>query len=246
MFVHCSLVILILTLGGQVHTEEISGGHEAAAHSRPYMALLKLYTQNKKTKHCGGFLLNEDFVMTAAHCQAESYNVLLGVHDIHNTDEIQTISVEQACPHKDYNAANYMNDIMLLKLSSKANISQNVKPIDLAGQSDGSLPKSCSVSGWGKTSQNAGPLSNVLMEVNVTLIDSKQCAEKNSYCSEGGKGPCPGDSGGPLVCEDVKAYGVVSAGITQNNMPIKYFVKIPDYSSWIDSVMKHEKCVTAN
>ncbi|XP_076583060.1 granzyme G-like [Chaetodon auriga] len=243
MFVHCNLVILILTLGGQVHTEEISGGHEAVAHSRPYMVLLKRYMQNNKQKHCGGFLLNEDFVMTAAHCQARSYTVSLGVHNIHESAGTQTISVEQAFPHKDYNAADYINDIMLLKLSSKAKFNNNVKPIALAGQSDGSLPKSCIVSGWGVTDKHPEHLSDVLMEVNVTLIDKERCPKKHSYCSDEGKGPCPGDSGGPLVCEDGKAFGVVSSGYRRHsNDPLIYtFAKIPDYRSWIDSTMKQHE-----
>lgn len=55
-----------------VHTGEIIGGREARAHSRPYMVLLQRHMQDGRMKHCGGFLLNEDYVMTAAHCQAKS------------------------------------------------------------------------------------------------------------------------------------------------------------------------------
>ena len=54
-----------------VYTEEIIGGHEVRPHSRPYMVLLEKHTENG-TSYCGGFLLSEDFVMTAAHCQAKS------------------------------------------------------------------------------------------------------------------------------------------------------------------------------
>uniref|UniRef100_A0A3Q0T320 Peptidase S1 domain-containing protein n=1 Tax=Amphilophus citrinellus TaxID=61819 RepID=A0A3Q0T320_AMPCI len=54
-----------------VHSGKIVGGHEAVPHSRPYMVLLKRHMSNGQIKYCGGFLLNEDFVMTAAHCQAK-------------------------------------------------------------------------------------------------------------------------------------------------------------------------------
>ncbi|XP_076583084.1 granzyme B-like [Chaetodon auriga] len=242
MFIHCELVILMLalTLDGRVHTGEIIGGHEAVAHSRPYMLVLELHQQNGKKEHCDGFLLNEDFVMTAAHCQARSYTVSLGVHNFHNSNGVQRVSVQQAFPHKDYNATALMNDIMILKLSSKAKFSNNVKPIALAGQSDGSLPKSCIVSGWGATDKH-NKLSFVLMEVNVTLIDNKQCAEESLYCSEGETGPGSGDSGGPLVCEDGKAYGVVSCSWKPNpGGPLTYaFTKIPDYRGWIDETIKN-------
>lgn len=54
-----------------VHTGEIIGGHEAVAHSRPYMVLLELHKPGGQKAHCDGFLVNEHFVVTAAHCQAE-------------------------------------------------------------------------------------------------------------------------------------------------------------------------------
>uniref|UniRef100_A0A8C9Z0I7 trypsin n=2 Tax=Sander lucioperca TaxID=283035 RepID=A0A8C9Z0I7_SANLU len=238
MSIHCELLILILalTLDGQVHTGEIIGGKEAVPHSRPYMVLLERHMQDGKTIHCGGFLLNEDFVMTAAHCQASSYTVLLGVHNIHKSNGVQRISVEQAFPRKDYNETDFNNDIMLLKLSSKAKFSENVRPIALPGQDVGSLPKSCITSGWGKTDKNHNYMSVVLMEVNVTLIESKQCPTNNTYCSEGVTGPDKGDSGGPLVCEDGKAYGVVSHIFQPHSggPEIKCFAKIPDYRSWIE------------
>ncbi|XP_039667646.1 granzyme B [Perca fluviatilis] len=241
MSIHCQLLILILalTLDGQVHTGEIIGGQEAVPHSRPYMVLLEQRMQDGTRKNCGGFLLNEDFVMTAAHCQASSYTVLLGLHNFHNSNELQRISVEQAFPHKDYNKIDLNNDIMLLKLSSKAKFSKNVQPIALAGRGDGSLPKSCIVSGWGRTDENIPNMSVVLMEANVTLIDSKQCPTNNVYCSKGVTGPGKGDSGGPLVCGDRKAYGVVSHDFRpESGGPVIHcFAKIPDYRSWIQLTM---------
>ncbi|XP_040897053.1 granzyme E-like isoform X1 [Toxotes jaculatrix] len=243
MFIHCELVILILvmTLDGQVHAGEIYGGHKAAPHSRPYMVLLELHLEDGSKGHCGGFLLNEDFVMTAAHCQAKSYTVLLGVHDVHKNDGIHHISVKDICPHEDYNVTDYQNDIMLLKLRSKAHLNEQVKPIPLAAGDDFSVPNSCTVSGWGRSNRNTNHMSPVLMEANVTLISDEQCAEENFYCSEGKTGPGQGDSGGPLVCEDRKAYGVVStSGNPNSDGPIIYrYTKIPKYRKWIDFNMEN-------
>ncbi|XP_017262624.1 granzyme B(G,H)-like [Kryptolebias marmoratus] len=239
MSICCNLAVLmlVLTFAGQAHAGKIIGGHEAKPHSRPYMVLVERKTPEKPIEHCGGFLLNEDFVMTAAHCKAKSYNVFLGMHSYHDKEK-QELPVKQHFPHEDYNETDFTNDIMLLKLSSKAKFTNNVKPIDLADSTDDPLPKSCSVAGWGWTSKENNMMSPNLMEVNVTLIDKRCCAKKNVFCSKGKKGPGKGDSGGPLVCEG-KAYGVVSANkyLTNGSMLYKY-TKIADNQEWIDDIMK--------
>ncbi|XP_071782128.1 granzyme B(G,H) [Centroberyx gerrardi] len=231
------MLVLVLCLDGQVHTVEIIGGHEAVPHSRPYMVLL-VRRFHSTIRHCDGFLLNEDFVITAAHCQASSYEALLGVHNFHKHGQ-QKISIEQEFPHKDFNKTGRMtNDIMLLKLSSKANVTDFVKPIGLAGPGDRILPQHCLVSGWGTSNSTTNKMTTNLMEVNVTLVDETICNRDHLYCSEGDTGPAPGDSGGPLVCGDGKAYGVVSFTYKphppSNRKPIHGFTKITDYKAWID------------
>ncbi|MEQ2275039.1 hypothetical protein XENORESO_018884, partial [Xenotaenia resolanae] len=219
----------------------IIGGHEAVPHSRPYMVLVEKHMSNGEKKYCGGFLLSEDFVMTAAHCQAKNYMVYLGLHNMHYmTDEVQRIIVEQAFPHISYDNKTFMNDVMLLKLSSKAKFNGNVKAINLATRSDKALPKSCFVSGWGQVEASSGNLSPKLMEINITLIENEKCRMQNSYCSKGMTGPSHGDSGGPLVCEFGTAYGVVASMFLphSNEPPLYRYARIPDYKGWITTTIK--------
>ncbi|XP_006903123.1 PREDICTED: granzyme H-like [Elephantulus edwardii] len=93
--------------------EEIIGGHEAQPHSRPYMALV-VFLRDGNVKICGGFLVEEDIVLTAAHCWASPMNVILGVHDIYLQENTQqNIRVKKAIPHP--NNVCFRNDIMILQ-----------------------------------------------------------------------------------------------------------------------------------
>uniref|UniRef100_A0A8D2H6B2 Peptidase S1 domain-containing protein n=1 Tax=Urocitellus parryii TaxID=9999 RepID=A0A8D2H6B2_UROPR len=61
------LLLLIFLLCPRTEASKIIGGREAVPHSHPHMAFLRIQTLNT-TELCGGFLVHEDFVITAAHC----------------------------------------------------------------------------------------------------------------------------------------------------------------------------------
>ncbi|XP_028299831.1 granzyme-like protein 2 [Gouania willdenowi] len=227
------LIVTLLILEYMVNAEGIIGGHEAKNHSRPYMVLLELHS-GKVIRYCGGFLIKSDFVMTAAHCQAESYKVYLGLQVYPQLEGVQILSVIREFLPKHHHMGK--NDIMLLKLSRKATIDKKVKPILLAGQFN-HMPSWCLVSGWGRT-ENSTALSNKLMEVNVMMVNDTLCDEEDMYCSTGWAGPGEGDSGGPLVCQNRKmvwkVYGVVSSNYQLcNSTTLHLYTKIGDKLEWI-------------
>uniref|UniRef100_A0A8C9QD90 Peptidase S1 domain-containing protein n=1 Tax=Spermophilus dauricus TaxID=99837 RepID=A0A8C9QD90_SPEDA len=60
------LLLLVFLLCPRTEAGKIIGGREAVPHSHPHMAFLRIQTLNT-TELCGGFLVREDFVVTAAH-----------------------------------------------------------------------------------------------------------------------------------------------------------------------------------
>ncbi|XP_024624961.1 granzyme B-like isoform X3 [Neophocaena asiaeorientalis asiaeorientalis] len=139
------LLLLAFSLSPRAKAGKIIGGHEAKPHSRPYMAFLQIWDQDDQ-KRCGGFLIREDFVLTAAHCWGSSVNVTLGAHNIKDRERTQqVIRVRRAIPHPGYNEKNYSNDIMLLKGDSGGplvcnNVAQGIVSY---GQKNGSPPRAC-------------------------------------------------------------------------------------------------------
>ncbi|XP_075768183.1 granzyme H-like [Pelodiscus sinensis] len=209
-----------------------------------------LYIRGANEKICGGFLVAEDFVLTAAHCQGEEVTVYLGAHNVHQPEDTrQEITVQLQTPHENYNKANLHNDIMLLQLKSNAELNSWVEIVKLPNVKEKVKPYTvCSIAGWGFTSTESSLYPDTLQEVEVQVMPDAACPRKPvwlyghynpktmmcvgnpSYCRDSAQG----DSGGPLVCDDT-AQGIVSWG------PCKapgVHTKISAFLPWINDTMR--------
>ncbi|XP_063748176.1 duodenase-1-like [Eleginops maclovinus] len=240
------LLHLLTTPGLPAFGSEIIKGEKVPEYQMLYMASV----QNDQHNHfCGGFLINENFVVTAAHCDDDNpTNVVLGTHDLKKIDETMRYDVKR-CKHPSYNRIEAGSDIMLLKLSRKAQLNRRLQPISIPNSEiEIKNKQTCTVAGWGLTS---GGKTDVLQMVNVTILDRDVCVNAwkwqlpASVICAGGyeteKGFCQGDSGGPLVCNG-KPAGVVSFNSDQGcrypNLPNVY-TDLSKYRRWIDDTMKH-------
>ncbi|XP_016298097.1 granzyme B(G,H)-like [Sinocyclocheilus anshuiensis] len=225
----------------------IVNGREAKPHSRPYMVSV----QFKEQHFCGGFLVSERFVMTAAHCRNNSpvLTVVLGAHELQKkSGNLVRIKVESYHQHPDYSSKSFQNDILLLKLEKNAQLNDNIKWISIpTEEGDIEAGSVCSVAGWGRLETN-GKESDRLMETNVTVMNNNKCESKWTkedfsaslmMCVYGDGGSCEGDSGGPLVCGNT-AVGVTSFGdpdlCNSPELP-EVYTKISAYLQWIKSII---------
>ncbi|XP_051549186.1 mast cell protease 8 isoform X5 [Myxocyprinus asiaticus] len=211
----------------------IVGGKDSIPHSRPYMVYIR---DSVTRKPCGGFLVRENFVMTAAHCNYNHLMVYLGVS---NTHHLPVGVAVHPIPHPKFSMSPPGHDIMLLKLETPAALNKTVKTIALPKTENEEISKNCMVMGWGQQDYDKMSPSWVLKEVNVTLLDSKNCGTIDTICTEGYYGPSVGDSGGPLVCGDV-VQGIVSYYIHESkNIYRSRYTHIAHYLPWIHQVMKN-------
>ncbi|XP_065270383.1 granzyme H-like isoform X1 [Emys orbicularis] len=228
---------------------EIIGGREAKPHSRPYMAYLEIQRKGKNSI-CGGFLVAENFVLTAAHCNGDEITVQLGAHNISEQERSQQkFSVRHRIPHRQYNKTTLNNDIMLLQLAKRAKLNRWVDTIALPRASKRVKPGTvCSVAGWGGTSTESESSPATLQEVDVVVMPDAACPRNpngpySDYKSstmmcvgdpKTGKDSWKGDSGGPLVCGKT-AQGVVSWG---HRTPPGVYTKVSTFIPWIRATMR--------
>ncbi|KAM4574987.1 granzyme-like protein 2 [Fundulus diaphanus] len=244
---------VLVCLGQTVHGSDIIHGEIAPDNSMLYMVSV----QNFWDQHvCGGFLISEDFVVTAAHCLEKNlYAVVLGTQNL-RSENIMSVKIETMCKFPNYTSVEGGDDLMLLKLSGKAPINNGLKTVPLASpETNLRENQTCSVAGWGRTEEYPHHTVHHLRVVNVSVINPKLCQEKwdikvpsKAICAGGygtDKGFCQGDSGGPLVCDGI-AVGVVSFNNGKNckypDVPNVY-TNVSKYVPWIKKILEAKKCV---
>ncbi|KAM7366499.1 hypothetical protein PAMP_015936 [Pampus punctatissimus] len=262
----CGLTVTIILLFKGCHSQQqpvcgmalqntrIVGGQNASPGSWPWQASLN----SNGHLFCGGSLISNQWVLTAAHCisihDLTTTDVYLGRHSQFdsNNDEVSR-KLEQIEVHPDYNSLTYQNDICLLKLAAPVDFTLNIQPVCLASATSTFHTGTSSwVTGWGTTdASDSFSTSNILQEVNVPIVGNNECkcnplytVTENTICAGlrvGGKDACQGDSGGPLVTKKGSIWvqsGIVSfgngCGLPGN--PGGY-TRVSQYQEWISKVI---------
>uniref|UniRef100_A0A8D2ZTJ8 chymotrypsin n=1 Tax=Scophthalmus maximus TaxID=52904 RepID=A0A8D2ZTJ8_SCOMX len=227
----------------------IVNGEEAVPHSWPWQVSLQDYTG---FHFCGGSLVNENWVVTAAHCNVRtSHRVILGEHDrSSNAEDIQVMKVAKVFKHPRYNGYTINNDILLIKLATPAQMNMRVSPVCVAETGDNFAGgMKCVTSGWGLTRHNAPDTPALLQQAALPLLTNDNCRRfwgnkiSNLMICAGASGAssCMGDSGGPLVCQKAGAWtlvGIVSwgSGTCTPTMPGVY-ARVTELRAWMDQTI---------
>uniref|UniRef100_A0A3P8USD0 chymotrypsin n=1 Tax=Cynoglossus semilaevis TaxID=244447 RepID=A0A3P8USD0_CYNSE len=207
----------------------IVNGEEAVPHSWPWQVSLQDYTG---FHFCGGSLINENWVVTAAHCNVRtSHRVVLGEHNRSSGSEnVQVMRVGQVFKHENYNGYTINNDILLIKLASPAQLNMRVSPVCVAEIGD-NFPGGMMC--W--SSLAALPL---LANSDCQRYWGSKITDKMICAGAAGASSCMGDSGGPLVCQKGGAWtlvGIVSwgSGTCTPTMPGVY-ARVTELRAWMD------------
>ncbi|MCY1044529.1 serine protease [Corallococcus sp. bb12-1] len=266
--------------------QEIVGGVEARPNSHPWIVSLQMGESHFCGGSLVRIGAREEsnIVITAAHCVADGLpdTVVAGAHDLTRPTSSQVrVRVKRAVSHPNYDPETTMNDIAVLQLQTpikfgasmaggcgqSPQMRPNLTPQLASGFAIGPvcLPAAgeqvpdntmATSAGWGLTREGGYDTSDILMQVGVPTVNSKQLAQMyapqgisidpkamlGAGYAQGGKDSCQGDSGGPLVIKGARGYtlqGITSFGIgcARPGLPGVY-ARVSNYIPWINQQIK--------
>ncbi|XP_046669644.1 complement factor D-like [Homalodisca vitripennis] len=247
------------------HNVSLYGGEAAWAGEHPHMALVGFGPEIRILWTCGGSLISERFVLSAAHCSelkglGKARWVLLGAIDIRDKDSPmrQQFQIVEHYVHKDYHSPLLYNDIVLFRLDRDVQFTMFVVPACLY-QGLTEPEGRAVVTGWGRN-ESAGPTMNVLQKATLSFLSPETCKERmgvdmetypegihppSQFCAwEHRKDTCRADSGGPLVKAEKDSCLAEQVGITsfgpracgETDIPGTY-VRVAYFLPWIESIV---------
>ncbi|ESO09319.1 hypothetical protein HELRODRAFT_97488 [Helobdella robusta] len=208
---------------------KIIGGQSSTYGSHPWMARVMVLVRDRAYHLCGGTIIADRWILTAAHCFAfEKNNIIVKVGD-HNLvtrdDHEQVFVVDKIFIHEtasstkpsktDQKSTKTLKKPETTKLRPFIQFNHYVQPACLPSASTTyEAGMKCEVTGWGLIDEDSLTPPNSLHSAILPIINETECKRlykdlfklfvtEDSFCAGYATGEvdtCSGDSGGPLIC----------------------------------------------
>ncbi|XP_052896290.1 brachyurin-like [Anopheles moucheti] len=229
-----------------IAASRIANGYTAVPGQFPYqVVLLSEFTLG--TAFCGATVLTNSFILTTAHCVAESVGIkangglaIMGAYDrtiVEPEQQRIRFSTAGITIHSGYSSVNLRNDIATVLLNAPISYTARIQPVLLPDPADQRTFAAAqgTVTGYGRTSTTGTTMSRYLRYTLNSILTNSECiASWSSYYVEdqnvcmsaaSGRSPCIGDSGGPLLVNS--AFGPLQVGIVSFGEAVGCAVNYP-------------------
>jgi secreted trypsin-like serine protease len=231
----------------------IVGGEPVPIVKHPWQVALlaDAVADNAKAQFCGGSMIADRWVVTAAHCvdggtTASQVNVLSGSSSLACGSRIK---VTRIVVHQSWNPGTQDFDIALLEVAKDLS-GLPIKGLTAANEAAHLVADaSVTVSGWGTLAFGDSSGTTQLQAVSVPFVARDTCNKPVSYNGKitenmlcagratGGADSCQGDSGGPATTaasNDRRLAGIVSWG-EGCAAPLKFgvYTRVARFSDWV-------------
>jgi secreted trypsin-like serine protease len=236
----------------------IIGGERAPIGAYPWQVSVGVsWIADPYSAHfCGGSILSERWIITAAHCVIRTspakVSVTAGTNKL--VPGATRRNVQLIIVHRNYNSATNDNDIALMQLVDPLPTGVFVRPVTLLTSTNESalLVKNAplAVIGWGATEEGGGPVRDLRHLNKLPFVPMETCNDPSAYdgritdnmiCAGkrvGGEDACQGDSGGPLTVEtdtSPKLAGIVSWGEgCARSERVGVYTRVARYVDWVN------------
>ncbi|XP_065351228.1 chymotrypsin-like [Cloeon dipterum] len=220
--------------------------------SRPLFQAVIVIHPNLQYAVCGGSLIKQDKVLTAAHCclGGKSFVVYLGTNNRDDSELTQKVfRSKRSTIHERYNESSKVNDLCIIHLDEEAR-GQDITTIRLPSRSQVAVTferQKALVSGWELTLKDENTKKAKMMQAEVTIVQNDVCKKifpqftAEMLCaSASSRNESYGDFAGPLTIfeSDGKEtqIGLASYGpIPEQGLCLPdVYVRLTEYLDWIE------------
>lgn len=186
---------------GKDPSKRIFGGELTELRQFPWLVLLEYDKPDGRGFHCGGSLINRNYVITAAHCVSnirrswKLVSVRLGEHELDKDPDCEDedrpgfedcadspidIPISETIVHQQYGPRELAkpNDIALLRLRYPVTYSRSISPICLPTKQEFLNNRftgvSMTVAGWGRTENSTQ--SKIKLKLDVPISADAECS----------------------------------------------------------------------
>ncbi|CAO1422606.1 unnamed protein product [Diamesa hyperborea] len=194
-------IFFVLCASSAAERQKVFHGNFTTGDAFNYEVSIKV-PMSQGSRLCGGAIISELAVLTAAHCTYGRNKFIIGWGTNELRNPLKSVTANVSIEHSEYRPWFNTHDIAIIKLPQKVT-TYNINPVRLptALQNRNKFVNvHAIIAGYGKTSNN-GAVSELLNYANMTVISNELCAKTFTVTStmlcatSKTQGVCAGDSG---------------------------------------------------